>query len=98
LQKREGFTTFLFFVFIRGRRYMYFADLEEITKAAGKAAEREGIPFYIICNPSREEKKYTALPSRGFGLPEGFFIEKMIRPSQERVELDPPEKTSTNGF
>jgi len=77
---------------------MYFANLQEITEAAEKAAEREGIPFLIICNPSRKEKKYTALPSRGFGLPEGFFIERMIRPSQERVELDPPEKTSTNGF
>lgn len=77
---------------------MYFADLEEIIQAAEKAAEREGIPFLIICNPTREEKKYTALPSRGFGLPEGFFIERMIRPLEERVELDPPEKTSTNGF
>lgn len=77
---------------------MYFADLKEITEAAVHAAEREGIPFYIICNPSRQEKKYTALSSRGFGLPAGFFIEDMIRPEEERIELEAPEKTSTNGF
>ena len=77
---------------------MYFADLAKIRTAAILAAEREGIPFYILCNPSREEKKYTALSSRGFGLPAGFFIEDMIRPDEERIELDPPEKTSTNGF
>jgi len=77
---------------------MYFADLPEITEAAVRAAQRDGIPFYILCNPSRKEKKYTALPSRGFGLPAGFFIESMIRPDQERIELEPPEKTSTNGF
>ncbi|MCD4707711.1 MAG: hypothetical protein K8S62_08220 [Candidatus Sabulitectum sp.] len=77
---------------------MYFADLPEITEAATLAAEREGFPFYILCNPSRKEKKYTALPSRGFGLPLGFYIENIIRPEEERTEIDPPEKTSTNGF
>ncbi|MCK5133914.1 MAG: hypothetical protein KAR40_17410 [Candidatus Sabulitectum sp.] len=77
---------------------MYFADLPEITEAAILAAEREGMPFYILCNPSRKENKYTALPSRGFGLPPGFYIEEMIKPEQERIELEPPEKTSTNGF
>lgn len=77
---------------------MYFADLPEITEAATLAAEREGIPFYILCNPSRKERKYTALSARGFGLPPGFFIEEMIRPHEERIELEPTEKTSTNGF
>lgn len=77
---------------------MYFADLTEIIEAATLAAEREGIPFYIICNPSRKEKKYTALSSRGFGLPSGFYIEDMIRPKVERIEIYPPEKTSSNGF
>ncbi len=77
---------------------MYFADLPEITEAAILAAEREGVSFYILCNPSRKEKRYTALSSRGFGLPSGFYIEEMIRPEVERTEIDPPEKTSTNGF
>ena len=77
---------------------MYFADLPEITDAAAKAAKREGVSFYILCNPERKEKKYTALSSRGFGLPAGFFIEDLIRPEEERIELERPEKTSTNGF
>lgn len=77
---------------------MYFADLPEITEAAVRAAKRDGIAFYILCNPSRKEKKYTALPSRGFGLPAGFYIEELIRPDEERIELERPEKTSTNGF
>ena len=77
---------------------MYYDNLPEIRKAAVLAAERDGIPFYILCNPSRKEKKYTALPSRGFGLPDGFFIEDLIRPDEERIELERPEKTSTNGF
>jgi hypothetical protein len=88
------------FLYLSGRRMieMYFAGLQEIAEAAKKAAERDGIPFYIVCNPSRKQKKYTALPSTGFGLPEGFFIERMVMPENERVELDPPEKTSANGF
>ncbi len=77
---------------------MYFADLPEITVAAVRAAKREGLPFYILCNPSRTEKKYTAITSRAFGLPEGFFIEEIIRPDEVRIELERPEKTSTNGF
>jgi hypothetical protein len=77
---------------------MYYDNLDGIKKAAVLAAEREGVPFYILCNPSITEKKYTALSSRGFGLPAGFYIEEMISPVNKRPEIEPEEKTSTNGF
>jgi len=77
---------------------MYFGNLTEIKKAAVLAAEREGIPFYILCSPSKKERNYTAVSSMAFGLPEGFYIEEMIEPEHEQTEMEPPEKTSTNGF
>ena len=77
---------------------MYFANLKEIQEAAVKAADREGVPFYIIYNPTRQEKKYTALTSISFGLPKGFLIEEKIEPCESRFEIEPPEKVSTNGF
>jgi len=77
---------------------MYFADLKEIQEAATRAADRAGVPFYIICNPTRKGKKYTALTSISFGLPKGFFIEEKIDPQERRFEIEPPEKVSTNGF
>lgn len=77
---------------------MYFGDFKEIQQAAIRAADREGVPFYIICNPTKREKKYTALTSISFGLPKGFFIEEKIEPRERRYEIEPPEKVSTNGF
>jgi hypothetical protein len=77
---------------------MLFEEIEEIRKLAAKAAERDGTAFYILCDPSRNAKRYTAVSSRGFGLPPGLFIEERVDPETERVETEPPEKTSTNGF
>lgn len=77
---------------------MFFEELDVIRKAAKKAADRSGTAFYVLCNPSRKEKRYTAVTSAGFGLPAGFYIEEKITPDNERVEIEPPEKISTNGF
>lgn len=77
---------------------MLFGELKEIREAAVKAAERNGVPFYVLCDTSRRKNAYTALTSVGFGLPAGFYIEEMISPENEREEIEPPEKTSTNGF
>ena len=77
---------------------MFFGELNEIREKARVAAERDGVPFYILCDPSKRAKNYTALTSVGFGLPSGLFIEEMISPEHEREEIEPPEKTSTNGF
>ncbi len=77
---------------------MVLGELAEIREKAVKAAERDGVPFYILCNPALGKKGYTAVTSRGFGLPPGFYIEELIPPENPREEIDPPEKTSTNGF
>ena len=77
---------------------MFFGELEEIRKAAINAAERDGVPFYILRNPTRRKQSFTAVTSIGFGLPAGFFIEELIIPKYEREEIEPPEKVSTNGF
>ena len=77
---------------------MFFEELETIRKLAEAAAEREGVPFYILRDPMRRHKAYTAVSSAGFGLPPGLFIEDKINPRNERVEIEPPEKNSTNGF
>ncbi|HOP27572.1 MAG TPA: hypothetical protein PLM22_10970 [Candidatus Sabulitectum sp.] len=77
---------------------MYFGEIDEIRGLAEKAAERDGVPFYILQDPSRKEKAYTAVSSVGFGLPGGFLMVDRVTPENEREELEPPEKTSTNGF
>lgn len=77
---------------------MLFGELNEIREAAVKAAERDGVPFYVLRDTSRRRNSYTALTSVGFGLPSGFYIEEMISPENERFEIEPVEKTSTNGF
>jgi len=77
---------------------MFFEELRVIRELAVKAAEREGVPFYILHDPSRKAKGYTAVTSVGFGLPSGFFIEDVVNPRNEREEIEPPEKNSTNGF
>ncbi|PIE51445.1 hypothetical protein CSA37_12015 [Candidatus Fermentibacteria bacterium] len=77
---------------------MVFGELDEIRNAAEKAAEREGVPFYILRDTSKRTKAYTALTSVGFGLPPGFQIEELITPEHELEEIEPPEKISSNGF
>lgn len=77
---------------------MYFAELSEIRRLAGKAAEREGVPFYILRDPRKGSRGYTAVSSTGFGLPSGLYIEDSVAPDRERQDPDPPEKTSANGF
>lgn len=77
---------------------MYFGEIDEIRVLAEKAAERDGVPFYILQDPMRKEKSYTAVTSIGFGLPAGFYMVDRVAPENERRELEPPEKTSTNGF
>lgn len=77
---------------------MLFDELETIRRLAEKAAERDGVPFYILRDPSRRTMGYTAVSSVGFGLPPGLFIEELISPENHREEIEPPEKTSTNGF
>lgn len=77
---------------------MFFEEYEIIRKLAEKAAEREGVSFYILRNPSRKSRGFTAVAATGFGLPAGYFIEDKISPENEREEIEPPEKNSTNGF
>jgi len=77
---------------------MFFEELNVIRELAVKAAERDGVPFYILYDPARKTKSYTAVTSVGFGLPPGLFIEDKINPRNEREEIEPPEKNSTNGF
>ena len=77
---------------------MLFEELNTIRQLAKKAADRDGVPFYILRDPSRRTMSYTAVSSVGFGLPAGFFIEELIPPENQREEIEPPEKNSTNGF
>lgn len=63
-------------------------------------ATLRGEAFCIISRFSRRRGHavYRVLPLRGFGLPAGWSLEDSVMPGREKVEPEPPEKTSTNGF
>jgi hypothetical protein len=77
-----------------------FESIQEACAAASALAQRSCEPVCII---SRFSKKrgiplYRVLPLAGFGLPHGWTFEDTVQPGVERRELEPQEKTSTNGF
>jgi hypothetical protein len=77
-----------------------FESIREASAAAAALAHRSGEPVCIISRFSRKRgiPLYRVLPLAGFGLPPGWTFEDTVQPGVGRRELDPPEKTSTNGF
>lgn len=77
-----------------------YETASEAGASASLMAASGGEAFCIISRFSRKRGHavYSVLPLRGFGLPAGWSLEDSVMPGREKVEPEPPEKTSTNGF
>lgn len=77
-----------------------FEGLEEAAAEAGRLSGAKGAAFCVISkfSPRRGMTVYRVMPLAGFGLPPGWTFEETVEPGRERIEVEPPEKSSTNGF
>lgn len=83
-----------------GIRPVLFAEDSEALAEAARLAGARGAAFCVISkfSPRRGRQVYRVMPLAGFGLPPGWTFEETVEPGRERHEVEPPEKTSTNGF
>ncbi len=75
--------------------------LYERTSALEKArqrAESSGTPQCVVSGRIGGVPAFAVIPLAAFGLPAGATLEEVVYPSRERIPVEPPEKTSTNGF
>lgn len=75
-----------------------FNDPDQAREKARERAESTGSSQCVVSGRIKGVPAYAVFPLAGFGLPAGTVLEDVIHPSRERVAVEPPEKTSTNGF
>ncbi len=77
-----------------------FVDRSEALAEAARLAGTRGAAFCAISrfSPKRGMIVYRVMPMAGFGLPPGWTFEETVEPGRERIEIEPQEKSSTNGF
>lgn len=75
-----------------------FGTKQEAVEHAVEMADRTGASFCIVSGRKRDAAVFRVYPLKGFGLPPGGKLEKVVEPKTERPPLEPREKTSTNGF
>lgn len=73
-------------------------ELAFAVEDARRRAERARESFCVVSGMKKGRLIYRIYPMKGFGLPPGGRLEEVIEPSVERVQLEPPEKISSNGF
>lgn len=61
-------------------------------------AAATGEPACIVSGRKDGALIYRVYSMKGFGLPAGGTLEEVVLPAVERVDPEPPEKISTNGF
>ncbi len=81
-------------------RPVLFMELDEALSEARRMADLHGTPRCVISKFSQKRGRtvYRNLPLAGFGLPAGWTFEEAVEPHSERPLIEPPEKSSTNGF
>lgn len=65
---------------------------------AKERAERMRESFCVVSGIKEGRCIYRVYSMRGFGLPAGGRLEEVVEPSTGRIEPEPPEKISSNGF
>ncbi len=77
-----------------------FTDRGEAMAEAARLARARGAAFCAVSKFSQKRgvTVYRVMPLAGFGLPPGWTFEETVEPGRERIEVEPPEKSSTNGF
>lgn len=77
---------------------MILYDLNQAIQKARERAESSGAAQCVVSGRIKGVPAFAVYALAGFGLPAGATLEEVIHPSRERVTVEPPEKTSTNGF
>jgi hypothetical protein len=74
--------------------------LAEALSRARSLADSRGDSWCVISGRSRRDGRtvYGVVQMSGFGLRPGWILEETVSPSSPRIEIEPPEKTRTNGF
>ncbi len=72
--------------------------LDAARSEAVARAKSSGESFCIVSGKKSKLMVYRVYPLKGFGLPSGGTLEEVVEPAVERVEIEPQEKTSSNGF
>ena len=75
-----------------------FGTKQEALEHAAEMADRTGASMCIVSGSKKGATVFRVYPLKGFGLPPGGKLEKVVEPKTERPPLEPREKTSTNGF
>jgi hypothetical protein len=77
---------------------MILYDLDQAILKARERADSSGEAQCVVSGTVKGVPACAIYPLAGFGLPAGATLEEVIHPSRERTTVEPPEKTSTNGF
>lgn len=77
---------------------MILYDLDQAVRKARERADLTGAAQCVVSGTIKGVPAFAVYPLAGFGLPAGATLEVVINPSRERIAVEPPEKTSTNGF
>lgn len=75
-----------------------YTELEAAIAEAKVRADAMGESFCVVSGSKNGKIVYRVYPMRGFGLPAGGLLEEVVEPRTEREFIEPPEKTSSNGF
>jgi hypothetical protein len=74
--------------------------LNEALVRARELSDSRGDSWCVISGRSKRDGRtvFGVMQMSGFGLPPGWIVEEVVSPSSPLIEIEPPEKTSTNGF
>ena len=81
-----------------GRITLMHEGLDTARSEAAARAKISGESFCIVSGKKSEHVVYRVYPLKGFGLPPGGTLEEVVEPAVKRKEIEPQEKTSSNGF
>lgn len=73
-------------------------DRQAALEEASRSADSLGEPFCVVSGTKNGRRVFRVYPMKGFGLPPGGRLEEVVNPEVERIQPEPPEKISTNGF
>jgi len=74
------------------------SSIESARTEAATLASATGEPACIVSGRKDGAIIFRVYSMKGFGLPAGGIFEEVVLPAVERVDPEPPEKDSTNGF
>jgi hypothetical protein len=74
------------------------SSIESARNEATTLASATGEPACVVSGRKDGAMIFRVYSMKGFGLPAGGTLEEVVLPAVERIDPEPPEKDSTNGF